>query len=165
MVLIGVAGVLAGLILLVVEAHVTTAGVLGVAGVCATAGGIGLILGASGAPLWVTIPVAVLLAIAGLIAMLVIAREVFVAGKRELQTGPSALIGRKAVVGSWSGDEGQVSVDGALWRAELAYGWQDPLPAPGDKVIVAELDGLSVTVRRPTAWEVLPAWKPSSLSL
>ncbi|MGN6413307.1 NfeD family protein [Flexivirga sp.] len=165
MLLYGVAAVLIGVTLLVIEAHVTTAGVFGVAGILATAGGIAVILTASGASWWVTVPIAALLAVAGLFALVVVAREVIVAGSQEPRTGPTALIGRKAVVRSWSGRDGQVAVDGALWHAELVYGWEDPLPAPGDKVVVTELEGLSVTVRRPHAWEVLPVWKPSSLSL
>ncbi|GGB19227.1 hypothetical protein GCM10011492_06350 [Flexivirga endophytica] len=165
MVLLGVLLVLIGVAVVVVEAHVTTAGVLGVAGTLSTATGVGLILAATGAPLWVTIPVAALMAIAGLVTMLVIAREVIVAGSQELQTGPEALIGRKAVVKTWSGNAGRVMADGALWNAEPAFGWEEPMPVPGDTVIVTELDGLSVSVRRPHAWEVKPVWKPSSLSL
>lgn len=165
MVLLGVIFVLVGLGVLVLEAHLTTAGVLGVAGTLSTATGVGLILAAAGAPLWVTIPIAALLAIAGLVVLLMVAREVIVAGHQEIRTGPDALIGRKAVVSSWTGREGQVIVDGALWHAEPVYGWEDPLPNRGDTVVVTELDGLSVSVRRPHAWEVKPIWKPSSLSL
>jgi len=165
MVLLGVIAVLVGVAVLVVEAHITTAGVLGVAGTLATATGVGMILGGAGAAWWVTVPVAAFLAIAGLVTMLIIAREVIVARHQEIRSGPDALVGSKAVVRSWSEREGQVSVAGALWHAELAYGWEDPMPAPGDTVVVAELDGLSVAVRRPHAWEVRPIWKPSSLSL
>lgn len=165
MVLLGVVAVLIGVAVLVVEAHINTAGVLGVPGTLATATGVGLLLAATGAPLWVTIPAAALLALAGLVTLLVIAREVIVASNQEIRTGPDALIGTKAVVRSWSGREGQVDAAGALWHAELAYGWEDPMPSPGDTVVVAELDGLSVSVRRPHAWEVRPIWKPSSLSL
>ncbi|HWC23801.1 MAG TPA: NfeD family protein [Flexivirga sp.] len=165
MLLLGVLLVLAGVTVVVVEAHVTTAGVLGVAGTLSTASGVGLILAATGAALWVTIPIATLLAIAGLVTMLMIAREVIVAGSQEIRTGPDALVGRKARVTSWSGREGRVTVDGALWHAEPAFGWEDPLPVPGDTVVVTELDGLSLSVRRPHAWEVKPVWKPSSLSL
>ena len=165
MVLLGVLLVLLGITVLVVEAHLTTAGVLGVAGTLSTATGVGLILAATGAPLWVTIPIAALLAIAGLVGLLIVAREVIVASNQEIRTGPDALIGQKAVVSSWSGREGHVTVAGVLWHAEPAYGWEDPLPAPGDTVVVTELDGLSVSVRRPHAWEVKPIWKPSSLSL
>lgn len=165
MLLLGVLLVLIGVAVVVVEAHVTTAGVLGVAGTLSTATGVGMILAAAGTPWWLTIPIATLLAIAGLVALLIIAREVVVARRQEICTGPDALVGRKAQVTSWSGREGQVSVDGALWRAEPAYGWEDPMPSPGDTVVVTELEGLSLSVRRPHAWEVKPVWKPSSLSL
>lgn len=165
MVLLGVVVVLVGAALLVVEAHLTTAGVLGTAGTVGSATGVGLILAGSGAALWVTIPVAALLAIAGLLTMLIVAREVVVAGSQEIQAGPDALIGSKAVVRSWSGREGQVTAAGALWHAEPAYGWEDPMPAPGDTVVVSDFEGLTMSVRRPHPWEVAPIWKPSSLSL
>jgi membrane-bound serine protease (ClpP class) len=165
MVLLGVLAVALGVAVLVVEAHVSTMGVLGVPGTLATAAGVGLILAGSGAPWWVTIPVAAVLAIAGLVTMLVIAREVVVASSQQIRSGPDALVGEKAVVRVWSGREGQVSAAGALWHAELAYGWEDPMPTVGDTVVVSEIDGLSMSVRRPHAWEVRPIWKPSSLSL
>jgi len=165
MVLLGVVLVLVGLAVLVVEAHLNTAGVLGAVGVLGTAAGVGTILAGSGAALWVTIPVAAVLALAGLVVMLMVVREVFVAGSQEIRSGPEALIGAKGVVQSWSGRDGHVLLEGALWHAEPAFGWEDPLPVAGDKVVVTELDGLSVLVRRPHAWEVIPPWKPSSLSL
>jgi len=165
MVLLGVVVVLAGLAVLVIEAHLNTAGVLGAVGVLGTAAGVGTILAGSGAALWVTVPVAAVLALAGLVVMLMVVREVFVAGNQQIRSGPDALIGAKGVVQSWTDREGMVLVEGALWHAEPAFGWEDPLPNPGDKVIVAELDGLSILVRRPHAWEVIPVWKPSSLSL
>jgi len=165
MLVLGVLAIALGVGVLVVEAHVSTAGVLGIPGTLSVAAGVGLILAGSGAPWWLTIPVAALLAIGGLVAMLVIAREVVVASTQEIRSGPDALVGEKGVIQSWSGREGQVSVAGALWHAELAYGWEDPMPAPGQTVVVSEIDGLSIAVRRPNPWEVRPIWKPSSLSL
>ncbi|TWP33616.1 NfeD family protein [Leekyejoonella antrihumi] len=165
MVALGAVLVLVGLGVLVIEAHVSTAGVLAVAGVMAAAAGVGVIVAGSGAALFVAIPVSVVLALVGLVAILMVAREVVVARRQEIRTGPTALVGSVAKVSTWSGEEGQVATDGALWHALLAYGWEDPRPKPGDTVIVDQLEGLTVSVRRPHAWEVTPVWKPSSLSL
>jgi membrane-bound ClpP family serine protease len=162
---LGVIVVLAGLAVLVVEAHVSTAGVLGLAGMMAVAAGIGLIIASSGAGLLLAVPVSIVLAITGAVATAIMARKILVARREALRTGPSSLIGTTATVRTWSGDEGQVATDGTLWRARMSYGWEHPLPVPGQMVIVAELDGLTLSVRRPHAWEVVPVWVPSSLSL
>lgn len=162
---LGVIVILVSLAVLVLEAHLTTAGVLGLAGVMGTAAGAGMIMAGSGVGLLITIPIAVVLAAAGTLGMALIAGEVILAKRQPLRAGPSALVGKKATVQTWDGDEGQVAADGTLWRARLAYGWEDPLPHIGQTVIINELDGLTLSVRRPTAWEVIPRWKPSSLSL
>lgn len=163
-VLWGAIVVLIGLLVLVIEAHVSSAGVLGVAGVMGVAGGTGMILAGSGLGLFIAIPVSVVLALAGLVTLLMIAGEVVLARRQPLHTGPSALIGTVAVVRVWHGSQGQVAADGTLWGARPTYGWEDPPPAVGEKVIINELDGLTLLIRRPTPWEVPPGWKPSSLS-
>jgi membrane-bound ClpP family serine protease len=165
MLALGVIVVLAGLAVLVIEAHVPTAGVLGVAGVMAAAAGIGLIIAGSGAALVVAVPVAVAMAGIGVVAVAIVAHKVVVARHQLVRVGPSALIGTTATVRTWSGKEGQVAAEGTLWRAQVSWGWEDPPPAPDEIVVVNELDGLTVSVRRPHPWEVAPVWVPSSLSL
>ncbi len=49
----------------------------------------------------------------------------------------------RVVVSEWSGKEGYVHVDGELWRA-----FADEELAPGDKVIVAQIDGLILKVTK-----------------
>jgi len=162
---LGAVLVLAGLAVLVIEAHVSTAGVLGVAGVLAAAAGVGLIIAGFGAALVVAVPVAVVAACAGMVAIAVVAQKVIAARNQLVRVGPSALIGVTATVRTWSESEGQVAADGTLWRARVSWGWEDPPPVPGETVVVNELDGLTVSVRRPHPWEVAPVWVPSSLSL
>lgn len=164
MVVVGAIVVLIGLAVLVVEAHSPTGGVAGIGGVLAAAAGVGLVLAGSGVTLFVTVPVSVLLALAGLIATLMIVGEVAVARRRPLQAGPDTLAGTTATIRSWSGDSGQVAADGTLWSARLSFGWEDPAPRVGEVVVIDRLDGLNVTIRRPTPWEVTPRWKPSSPS-
>lgn len=164
MVALGVVVVLAGLAVLLVEAHASTAGILGLAGVLAAAAGIGLMMAGVGAPLLVAVPIAAALALAGVVAAMRMARHVWVAHRRAVRTGPGALIGATATVRTWDGDEGQVAAAGTLWRARMTYGWEDAPPAPGQTVIVDELDGLTVSVHQPDEREVMPVWKPSSLS-
>lgn len=165
MLALGTVLLLVGLSVLVLEAHVSTAGLLGGAGVMAAAAGMGLIIAALGATLVVAVPVSVVAAGAGLTALTVTAHKVLLARQQDVRTGPSCLIGATATVRTWSDTEGQVIADGTLWSARASWGWEDPPPAPGDTVVINELVGLTVSIRRPHPWEVPPVWVPSSLSL
>ena len=161
MVVLGLIVVLAGLAVVVIEAHASTGGVLAVAGVMAVAAGVGLIMAGSGAPLVLTIPVAVVLAVLGVLGIMLMARKVVAAGNQSPRTGPTALIGTVATVRlweastgrpvatvrTWNHEEGQVVADGTLWRAVLSGDWQDSRPIPGERVTVETLDGLTLSVR------------------
>lgn len=146
-VVLGAVVVLVGLAVVVIEAHVTTGGVLAVAGVMAAAAGVGLIMAGSGAALVLTLPVAILLAVAGVLGTLVMGHKVIVARRQVLRTGPTVLIGTEATVRTWGQEEGQVAADGTLWRAVLSGDWQDTRPLPGETVVVDTLDGLTMSVR------------------
>ncbi|HEY9497146.1 MAG TPA: NfeD family protein [Intrasporangium sp.] len=146
-VVLGLIVVLAGLAVVVIEAHASTGGVLAVAGVMAVAAGVGLIMAGSGAPLVLTIPVAVVLAVLGVLGIMLMARKVVAAGNQSPRTGPTALIGTVATVRTWNHEEGQVVADGTLWRAVLSGDWQDSRPIPGERVTVETLDGLTLSVR------------------
>lgn len=147
MVVLGLVIVLVGLAVVVIEAHASTGGVLAVAGVLAFAAGVGLIMAGSGAALVITIPVAVLLALLGLLGVLLMARKVVEARNQAPRVGSTALIGTVATVSTWNQQEGQVTADGALWRAVLSGDWQDSRPVPGETVAVDALDGLTMSVR------------------
>lgn len=157
--------VLLGLGALVIEAQVSAAGVLGALGVTGVAAGVGAILAGSGIALLITIPIAVVLAGVGLVTMALVAGEVVLARRQPLRSGPEALVGQRAMIHRWNAEDGLVAADGTLWRARLAFGWDDPPPTVGQTVVIHGLDGLTLSVRRPTPWEVQPVWKPSSLSL
>lgn len=147
LVVLGAVLVLAGLAVVVIEAHVTTGGVLAVAGVMAIAAGAGLIMAGSGAALVLTVPVAGLLAVLGVMGIVLTARKVLTASSQELRTGATALVGTVATVRTWSQLEGQVTAEGTLWRAVLSGDWQDKRPVAGETVVVEALDGLTMSVR------------------
>ncbi len=165
MAVVGLLLVLAGLVLLVIEAHVAAFGVFGTAGVVASATGVGLIIAKAGAPVAVAISVTVVLAILGALVLVIVGRKVLDSHHQEVKSGPERLVGIHAVVREWSEEQGWVAADGALWSANTSFGWEDPPPNPGDVVIVNQLDGLTLSIRRPHAWEMEPVWKPSELSL
>lgn len=164
-IVLGAVVLLAGLTVLVIEAHVTSGGVLGVAGVMAGAAGVGLMIAGSGAAPVVAVPVSIALAVLGMMMLAVVAHKVMAARGQAALTGAQRMIGTAATVRTWSGDEGQVVLGGTLWRARVSYGWDDgPQLIPGDIVIVDQLAGLTLSVRRRQPWETDRSWLPSSLS-
>ena len=61
--------------------------------------------------------------------------------RRQATVGVEALVGRRAVVAADCMPEGQVRVAGELWHARCRAG-----AAAGDKVVVREVDGLTLVV-------------------
>ncbi len=53
------------------------------------------------------------------------------------------MAGSRAVVSEWAENEGLILADGEIWRA----GASEPL-APGDKVVVTGMDGLTLEVKK-----------------
>ena len=147
----GVALLVVGAALLVAEAHVPS-GLLGAAGGIALAGGAALALAGLGGS-----AVVVFAAVLG--AVLVSGVWLGLAASKSLKArrlrsaaGREALSGRMGVVRRWEGADGQVFVDGALWRARPS--WPDePRPAAGDAVVVERVSGLTLAVRRAEEWE------------
>jgi membrane-bound serine protease (ClpP class) len=75
-----------------------------------------------------------------------VGRKVLEAHRNErVRTGSEEMIGAGAEVRSSIDPEGQVWVEGALWRARLADG-ASPV-RPGDRVRVEAVDGLTLVVR------------------
>jgi membrane-bound serine protease (ClpP class) len=63
---------------------------------------------------------------------------------RPASTGAGGMVGQVGVVQRALDPEGQVLIDGELWRAVASDG---PVP-PGESVEVARMDGLTLTVTR-----------------
>jgi membrane-bound ClpP family serine protease len=155
MIEIGVALVLVGAALLVAEAHLP-GGILGAAGGLALAAGAALaITGAGGALGVVLAGVAAALLVSGL-WLGVATRKALATRRLRSTSGREALSGRLGVVRSWAGANGQVFVDGALWRAQRSQTDEDEEDgslAAGDSVVVERVSGLTLGVRRAEDWE------------
>lgn len=151
MVIVGVVLLLIGASLLVAEAHLP-AGALGVAGAVALATGAALaIAGAGGSAVLVLAALTTSAIVAGAWTLL-IARTALRTRRLRAVSGREGLSGRAGVVRAWTGDAGQVLVDGALWRARPSSLESDQL-AIGDPVVVERVRGLTLTVRRAEEWE------------
>jgi membrane-bound serine protease (ClpP class) len=152
MVVVGVALVLVGATLLVAEAHVP-AGVLGVIGGLALAGGAALAIAGAGGGLAIVLPVMIAAgAVAGLWLAVATRKALATQGLRA-SSGREALSGRVGVVRNWAGSDGQVLVDGALWRARRSWADDDEELGSGDPVVVERVSGLTLAVRKAEEWE------------
>ncbi|TQF65409.1 serine protease [Rhodococcus spelaei] len=151
----GVVAVLLGLLLILVEAHTPTSGVLGGIAVLAIGAGVWMLFLSGGAGQVVAVPIALGVAGIGLGVTAVAGRKVVTSRRAPVRGGPQSLVGSHATVSSWSGPTGQVRADGGLWSARIEFGYpDDPVPAAGESVVVEGVHGLTLTVRRPEPWEV-----------
>ncbi|HEX3316449.1 MAG TPA: NfeD family protein [Solirubrobacteraceae bacterium] len=147
---LGIALLVVGAVLLVVEAHVPTAGVLGVLGVVALGAGGWLALTGAGAAVALAVAVAVVVTlIAGGFLLFAGAKVLRARGSR-IHGGPEGLVGH---VGTARGPE-RVFVDGALWQARLSWPGDHGELNRGDAVVVERVTGLTLCVRKADQWEL-----------
>jgi membrane-bound ClpP family serine protease len=147
---------IAGALLLVAEAHVVSYGVLGVAGVLSLVGGAVLAVGASGGSVVVALAFAIPVALVAVALMAIVSRKALTLRRRRPQGGSTGLIGRVGVVRRSPAPVGAVVVEGELWRARDAWADGEPALREGEHVVVEQVHGLTLSVRRAEEWEVLP---------
>jgi membrane-bound ClpP family serine protease len=147
---LGIALLIVGAALLVAEAHLPTAGVLGLLGVATLGAGGWVALTGAGAAAGLAIAVAVAVTlVAG--GFLVFAGAKVVRTRRaRIRGGPEGLVGH---VGT-ARDAGRVFVDGALWRARLTWPGEQGELHRGDPVVVEQVKGLTLCVRKADRWEI-----------
>jgi membrane-bound ClpP family serine protease len=155
---LGVSLLFVGAVLILLEAHVPTLGVLGGPGVVALgAGAVLAVLGLGGGVVLGVLAALLLAGAAGGVLAVSVGKGAAVR-RRRVRTGPESLIGCVGVVRSWNGALGSVMVDGALWRARRSaiddYSDEPEELHAGDPVVVDHLDGLTVRVRRAEEWEL-----------
>jgi len=154
MVILGVVMVLAGAGLMAAEAHLPSAGALGLIGLISLVAGGAIAVDASGGgPALVIVVALVLLLIAGA-ALATVVRGAASVARKSAKTGAEALVGHVGVVRNALEPVGQVFVDGALWNARPC-GFEDSgVLAAGDPVVVEQVKGLTLSVRRAEEWEL-----------
>jgi membrane-bound ClpP family serine protease len=147
---LGIALLIVGAALLVAEAHLPTAGVLGLFGVVALgAGGWFALTGAgAAAAVAVSVTVAVTLVAAAFLAFVVL--QVARTRRGRIRGGPEALVGH---VGTARG-AGRVFIDGALWQARPSWPGETAELHAGDPVVVERVKGLTLCVRKADPWEL-----------
>jgi membrane-bound ClpP family serine protease len=152
MVEIGVVLAVIGVALLVAEAHVP-GGVLGVTGGITLATGAALALGGAGGGAAVIVGVVLGALVASGLWLAIATRKALATRRLRSPSGRDALSGRCGVVRSWQNGDGQVFVDGALWRARPSWPDSDERLSAGDRIVVEGVSGLTLAVRRAEEWE------------
>ena len=152
---LGVSLLVVGAIVIVVEAHVPSLGLLGGPGVVAL--GIGAVLAVSGlgGGIILGLLTALMLVAVGGAVLAVSLRKGMAVRRRRVRAGPESLIGQLGTVQTWTDPDGKVLVDGALWRARRC--WSDETGEElhtGDSVVVERVGGLTLAVRRAEEWEL-----------
>jgi membrane-bound serine protease (ClpP class) len=147
-----IAGVLLlvfGVALIVAEAHYSAHGILGASGVAALIASGLLLYNTNSSAFGISVPVVVVvgLALGGLLAIAV--QRAVKARRQPKRTGWEEMVGAIGEVREPLDPVGQVFVEGALWRAELAEsdGHQRALER-GSRVRVEAVEGLTLHVRR-----------------
>jgi membrane-bound serine protease (ClpP class) len=136
----GLALILLGVGLLVIDAHVTTHGALTLTGLVSLAVGMLMLFHNAPAPYHTSLPLVLSITITlGLLWAIALGKAVQIR-RRPPIVGPLRVVGAEAVVRA----PGQVFVEGELWRARRADGGD---LVPGAHVKVESVDGLELTVR------------------
>jgi len=137
---------LLGVALLVAELLLPTGGVLAVLGALGLVGA-GVVALESGSDSSSYIgPGLITLGVLSIVTFFFVGRKVLEAHRDEpVRTGPEELVGALADARTPLAPEGQVWIEGALWRARLAGG-EGPVGV-GDRVRVEAVEGLTLVVR------------------
>jgi membrane-bound serine protease (ClpP class) len=152
MIEVGVALVVVGAALLVAEAHVPS-GVLGATGGVTLALGAALAIAGAGGGAAVVIGVVLGALAASGLWLAIATRKALQTRRLRSASGREALAGRCGVVRRWENGDGQVFVDGALWRARPSWPDSEDQLAEGDSVVVERVSGLTLGVRKAEEWE------------
>jgi membrane-bound serine protease (ClpP class) len=137
---------LIGVALLLTELLLPTGGVLAVLGAAGLVAGGVVALSSDASNADFIGPALIALGLLSLVTFFVIARKVLAAHREEpVRTGSEELVGALAETRTALDPEGQVWIEGALWRARVGDG--DGPVRLGDRVRVDAVEGLTLVVR------------------
>jgi membrane-bound ClpP family serine protease len=154
---LGVSLLVVGALVILLEAHVPSMGLLGGPGVLLLVLGSVLAILGLGGGIAVVVVTALALGAVGGATVLVSACKGLAVRRRRIRTGGEGMIGHLGIVRAWEESSGKVLVDGALWQARLSWpDDEDPQPKlhTGDSIVVERLNGLTLCVRRAEEWEL-----------
>jgi membrane-bound serine protease (ClpP class) len=135
----GLALLVIGVALLVIDLHATTHGALTIAGLICLGVGLPLLFSNAPTPYHVNTGLVVGIGLAIAAFWVFVTSKGIAARRQPVKTGPQTLVGAEGEVRS----DGVVFVNGELWRAQTSDGTE---LVPGDHVEVKALAGLELTV-------------------
>jgi membrane-bound serine protease (ClpP class) len=135
----GLALVVLGVALLVIDLHATTHGALTIAGLICLGVGLPLLFANAPAPYHINTGLVVGIGLAIAAFWVFVTSKGIAARRQPVKTGPQTLVGSSGEVR----ESGLVFADGELWEARTSDGSQ---LRPGERVEVEALDGLELTV-------------------
>jgi membrane protein implicated in regulation of membrane protease activity len=136
--------------------HLPAHGLRGIFGVAALVAGIAVVLLDSIGSVFALL-LGASFAAAGVALVVVAARKTRAASRRPVACGAEGLVGHVGIVRRPLDPLGHVAIDGELWRARRSWAEEDePPPAEGEAVVVDQVHGLTLSVRRAEVWEVEP---------
>jgi membrane-bound serine protease (ClpP class) len=156
---LGVSLLVIGAIVVTVEAHVPSLGMLGGPGVVALGVGSVLAISGLGGGIALGLAAALVLVTTSVAVLALSVHKGLAVRTQRIRSGPEGLIGHVGVVHSWADPTGKVLVDGAIWQARRSWPEdEDPderreLHA-GDPVVVERMNGLTLAIRRAEDWEL-----------
>jgi len=141
---------LVAIVLLLAELTLPTGGALAALGAAGLIASGVIALGSDGDAADIAGPALITLGVLSAITAYFVGRKVLAAHRDQpVRTGSEELVGASAEARSTIDPEGQVWIEGALWRARLAGGGS-PVRL-GDRVRVEAIEGLTLIVRPETA--------------
>jgi membrane-bound serine protease (ClpP class) len=141
----GIALVLLGAALMVAEIFTPSIGILGIGGAISFVLGSLLLVDTESPAYEVSLPLVAGVAVTSLGMTFLIARLALRSRRAPIVSGAEALIGQRIKVLSWNGEQGHVAASGERWRAVGPAGL-----APGDTVVIAAVQGVTLHVRADT---------------
>jgi membrane-bound serine protease (ClpP class) len=144
-----------GAVVAVAEAHYPSHGVAGGIGVLAMAVGAVLAISGLGAGLLLGLLAGGALAGTGVGLLGLSLKHGSAVSRRRIRTGAEGIVGQVGVVRNWTESSGSVALEGALWRACRSAQEEEQDLRAGDPVVVERLTGLTLSVRKAEAWELL----------
>ena len=151
---LGIALLVVGAIVVTVEAHVPSLGVLGGPGVIALAVGSVLAVAGLGGGVVLGLVAGFTLAAIGVGVVGLSVTKGAAVRRHRIRTGAEGIVGRLGEVRRWEEPAGTVMVDGALWHARPSHPEAQPLES-GDQIVVERVKGLTLCVRKAEEWELV----------
>ncbi len=152
---LGFVSLAVAVLLLLVEAHLSTGGLIGAVAVVALVCGVTLLLAGAAAGLLAVVAVSGGVCVASVGGLALLGRSLRPVRGLRPRSGTQAMIGHLGVMRT-AGPTARVFVDGGLWRARPSPLDEESALHAGDHVVIEHVKGLTLYVRKAEELELNP---------